>query len=92
MRKGCFGEGTNNDQIVSFHDQTGRQKHGPEHCLLVFLQRLAHRQEAVSGIAFLRMMDEFDNVGIAQIEVLELVLGRDNLGLLRHIGSGAVER
>ena len=75
---------TNNDHIISFHNQTGGQKHSPEHCLLVLLQRLTHRQEAVSCIAFLRMVDQLDNVRVVQIEPPELALGRYNLGLFCH--------
>ena len=66
-------------QIVSFHDQTGGQEHGPEDGLFVFLQSLTHCQPAVRYVTLLSMVDEFDNAGIVQIKTSELALGRDDL-------------
>lgn len=75
--------GTNNYQIVSFHDQAGGQEHSPEDRFLIFFQGLAYRQQSVSGITLLRTSDELNGVRVAQFEVLELALGGDDL-LYRH--------
>jgi hypothetical protein len=81
---------TNNDQIVSFHDQASGQKHSPENGFFVFSQRLTHCQQPVGCVALLRMVDELDDPGIAQVKALELVFGRDNL-FCRHTDLDAVD-
>lgn len=76
---------TNNNQIVSFHDQAGGQEHSPEDRFFVFFQCLAHCQQPVGCIALLRKVDELDSVRIAQFKALELALSRDDL-FCRHSG------
>ena len=84
-----YENATNNDQIVSFHDQASGQKHSPEHGLFVFFQRLTHCQQPVRCVALLRIVDELDDFGIAQVETLELLLGGDHL-VCSHIGLDVV--
>lgn len=74
---------TYNHNIISLHDQASGQEHGPKHGFLVFLQSLTHSQQPVGCVTFLRMVNEIDCSRIAQVQSLELVLGRNDL-FCRH--------
>ena len=87
QKRNALGNVTDNDQVVSFHDQAGGQKHGPEDGLLVFFQRLEDGQQAVCPVALLRLADEVDGVCMAQLNALELMLGRHHCVCCHNDGN-----
>lgn len=72
--------GTYHAKIIALHDKGRAKEHGPSDSLLVLLQRLPDRQEAVGGVTLLGMVDELDDVGTVQVKLAQLTLGGDNFG------------
>jgi hypothetical protein len=69
---------TYNNQIVTLHDQTGRQEHGPENSFLVLAQGGTDRQQSVRRITLLRLVDQVKSLRTTKLQALQLPLGQNN--------------